>query len=234
MPGAGLHMLTCGNKVNINMIANGNIADALCLFFALGVRTQGTIPQAVAPQSVKHENESASGTGVARFLTDLLSTLRLRTVSVTCRLLVFSSIAFVAATMLGDARVQAGYVCVSAATDADDTSVLAPLVEKSSPAGIRGAFEMSQTSPSRDAQPIPSEPDSPSRKLPFGDYNCGHSHGAGSTSRPSSNSGTGHPPAGDVSRLDLPPLQLTALFRPQTVAVHPNFAASSLFHPPRG
>ena len=100
---------------------------------------------------------------------------------------------------------------------------------------------MADTGGSTWQRPETSEPQSPSStkpSCPFATplqpvYNFGPGGGAGSSSSSAPGTGPSTPPAGLVSRPQVPPLELANLLPPDTGDAHPFSVASFLFRPPR-
>jgi hypothetical protein len=105
------------------------------------------------------------------------------------------------------------------------------LADPEASADMAGADVASEPQPNPRDLPTPSEPVSPLRKLPKAVCNF---DSAGSAGTPSSSSGgPSSSPADDMSRPQVPPLELVSLLPPPTGAIHPSSVASFLFRPPR-
>jgi hypothetical protein len=144
--------------------------------------------------------------------------------------------AMVAAMVLGSPLARAEYVTDLVTVGIDGVSALAhPLVsllaEPEASADVAGVGAASKPQPDAQDLPTPSELVSLLWKLTQVARNFDPAGSAGTSF--SSSNGPSSSPADDVSRSQVPPLELVSLLPPPTSAIHPSSLGSFLFHPPR-
>ena len=153
------------------------------------------------------------------------------------RQFVLASAAIAAAMILGGAQARAGYVSVadlagSGGVDAWGQPSASLLAKHETSTSTTGAGDAACPRPYSDDPHAPALPSSPFLKLPPAACNFGNS-GAGSPSSSAPGSGPSSPPAGDLPRPQVPPLQPISFLPPQSGDAHPFSVASFLFRPPR-
>jgi hypothetical protein len=149
-----------------------------------------------------------------------------------------ASAVIAAVILFGGTQARAGYVAVPTLADHNGSNSLihspvSPFGEIETSTGSGDSAATTQPRPDDDVLRVPTGPVSPARKLPHAACNFGHNSGAGSSSSSAPNSGPSSPPAGDLSRPQVPPLELSSLLPPQTGDAQPFSVASFLFRPPR-
>lgn len=159
-----------------------------------------------------------------------------RVVQVFHRQFVLASAMIAAAVILGGAPARAEYLAFPLTVETDGVSTLAhPLAslldEPEASGDMAGAGAAPEPQPDAQNLHTPAELVSLLWKLPQTACDFGSAGGAGTSS--SSSSGPFTSPADDVSRPQVPPLELGCLLPPPTSAIHPFSVASFLFRPPR-
>lgn len=133
--------------------------------------------------------------------------------------------------------VRAGYVTVAAISgEAAGQGLLTPaLMPLEQDAGTSMAYAGDSTWQRPDASDSrnPANPSCPFATPLHPVYNFGLGSDAGSSSSSGSGNGPSTPPAGLVSRLQVPTLELASLLPPETGDAHSFSVASFLFRPPR-
>jgi hypothetical protein len=146
--------------------------------------------------------------------------------------------ALLAAWSIQGGAARAGFVSVAALDNKDNADLLTP--------GMASPFaERDASATATDAEPdaprcrdanqphAPATPFAPFGKLPDDVCTFGHGSGAGSSSSSGSGNAPSSPPLGDLTRPQVPPLELCSLLPPPTGDASPFSVASFLFRPPR-
>jgi hypothetical protein len=153
------------------------------------------------------------------------------------RQFVLASAMIAAAMFLGGAQARAGYVSILEMAEHDGSSLThlpaSPPADFEVSASTLGSAAASESRPDTDNPQAPSEPVPPAGKLPYMAHNFGQGSGAGNSSSSAPGNGFSTSAAGDVSRPQIPPLELSSLLPPQKGDSHSFSVNSFLFRPPR-
>lgn len=144
--------------------------------------------------------------------------------------------ALLAAWCIQGGAARAGYVSVAELGDQDNANCLSPwnaspFAERDASAAVADTDALRRSDAETPHAPTP--PLAPFGKLPDDACTFGHGSGAGSSSTAGSGPSPSNTPLGDLTRPQVPPVELASLLPPPTGDASPFSVASFLFRPPR-